>query len=51
MAAAPEIRIPVIPDLATLHALAVAAEKHAGAFRADLEQLMGQDSDEPAGGV
>ena len=51
MAVVPKIRIPVIPDLARLHALAVLVEKHAGAFRADLEKLMGQDSDEPAGGV
>jgi hypothetical protein len=48
MAVIPRLRIPVIPDLAKLYALVVLAEKHVGAFRADLERLMGAE-DEPGG--
>jgi hypothetical protein len=51
MAVVPKIRIPVMPDLARLHALAVLVEKHAGAFRADLEKLMGQGAEDETGGV
>ena len=40
----PEIKVPVTPDLARLHAFTVLVEKHAGAFRADLEKLMGHEN-------
>ena len=51
MAVIPPIRIPVIPDLAKLYAFVVLAEKHVGAFRADLERLMGQGTEDGTGGV
>jgi hypothetical protein len=43
----PEIRqsITVEPDVAKLHALAALVEKHAAAFRADLEALMGGEKE------
>ena len=50
MAAAPEIRVDVTPDATRLHALMVLIEKHAGAFRADLEKWMDGEG-EPTGGV
>ena len=51
MAGLPRIRIPVIPDLGKLYALVVLAEKHVGAFRADMEKLMGQGAEDEHGGV
>ena len=51
MAEIREIKVPVTPDLRRLHALAALVEKHAGAFRADLERLMGQGTEDEAGGV
>ena len=47
MATAPEIRVDITPAATRLHALMALIERHAGAFRADLEKWM----DEPAGGL
>ncbi len=51
MAALPEIRVDVTPDVTRLHALVALIERHAGAFRADLEEWMRQGVEDEPGGV
>ena len=51
MATLPEIRVDVTPDVARLHSLMALIEKHAGAFRADLEEWMRQGTQDEPGGV
>lgn len=51
MAIIPGIRLPITPDLSKVHALVVLVEKHAGAFRADLEEMMGLGAEDEPGGV
>lgn len=41
-----EITVGILPDLEYWHAFAALVEKHAGAFKADLEQMMAAQAED-----